>query len=139
MTLLNQENETVDSITSRVEVCDLCFDRLDQKLVRFHSLDLGSICFDRLDPSCLCFDSVRPSKNISIKFDRGKAYRPSSTEEKRFERVQLNTFFDREKMLHCVRSRKNVWTEEFFRPSDSEADEGMSSEVEFQIVVETFT
>ena len=50
----------------RVEVCDLCFDRLDQKMV--------------------CFDYVRQRKKI----------RPSSTEEKRFDRVRTRSFFDRE-------------------------------------------
>ena len=47
--------------TSRVEVCGLCF--------------------DRLDPRCLCFDYVQSRKNISTNFDQGKTFRPSSTEE----------------------------------------------------------
>ena len=66
--------------TSRVEVCDLCFDRLDQKMVSFNRLDPFSVCFDRLDPSCICFDYVR-KKNNSTVFDRGKTLRPSLTEE----------------------------------------------------------
>ena len=76
---------------TRVEVCNLCFDRLDQKIVCFDRLDPGSICFDRLDPSCLCVDYVRPRKNIS----------PLLSEKKGFDQV---------------RSRKKFrpsWTEEF--------------------------
>ena len=48
--------------TTRVEVCDVCFERLDRKLV----------CLDRLDASCLCFDQVWPRKNILTQFDQGK-------------------------------------------------------------------
>ena len=45
--------------TSRVEVCNLHFDRIDQKMVCFERLDPGPICFDRLDAGCLCFDYTK--------------------------------------------------------------------------------
>ena len=113
------------SFVPRVEVCNLCFDWIDHKLVYF----------DRLDPDCLCFafvrprkniyfDPVWPRKNISTKFDRGKTFRPSSTEEKHFDQVRprknISTKFDRgktfrpcsteEKHFNQVRPRKNIST-----------------------------
>ena len=45
-----------------VEVCDLCFERLEQNLVCFGRLNPSLICFDRLDPSCICFVHARPRK-----------------------------------------------------------------------------
>ena len=80
---------------ARVADCDLCFDRLD----------LGLIFFDRLDSSWTCFDYVQSMKNISTKFDRGKTFRPSSTEENastKFDRWVFSTEknFDREQEKH---------------------------------------
>ena len=56
---------------TRVEACDLCFDRLVQKMIYFDRLDPGSICFDKLSICRLCsteeehFDQIRQRKNVS--------------------------------------------------------------------------
>ena len=107
---------------TRVEVCDWCFDRLGQKIVCFDRLEPGLVCFDWLDPSCLYFDYVRPRKNISTKFDRGKTFWPRSIEEKRFDRRVFSTEknLDREKTVRlCSTEEKcfdRVQLRSFFRP-----------------------
>ena len=55
----------------RVDVCNICFNLVDGKMVCFDRLDPGSICLNRLHSNCLCFDNVRPRMNISTKFDQG--------------------------------------------------------------------
>ena len=98
------------------------------KMVCFDRLDPGSLCFDQIHSSYLCFDCVRPRKNISTKFDRGKTFRPSSTEEffrPRRNRPQksISTVFDQRKTFRLSsihffltekrfdREKKNILTE----------------------------
>ena len=67
-------------------------------MVYFDRLDPGSICFNRLDPSCLRFDYVRPKKNFSNEFDRVQPNSFFDREDFR-PRIISSTVFDREKMF----------------------------------------
>ena len=105
--------------TSRVEFCDLFFDRLDQKWygstvstqARYVSTDSTQAvyistkfdkekCFDRVRPKSF-FDreEFRPRKKLSTVFDREKTFRRRSTEEffrpkKKFSTTLMQGFFD---------------------------------------------
>ena len=75
---------------SRVEV--LCFGGLDQKMV----------CFVRVDPDWIFFlTDLTQAVFLSNIFDRGRTFRPSSTEEKQFDRGFFSTGknFDPEKTV----------------------------------------
>ena len=76
-----------------VEVLDLCFDRLDHKIV----------CFDRLDPSCFCFEQVRPS---SIE----EFYRPKNilTGKKTF-RLSLAVKFHRPRKVSTEKKTRQAF------------------------------
>ena len=74
---------------SRFEV--LCFGGLDQKMV----------CFVLLDPDCIFLTDLTQAVFVSSIFDRGRTFRSSSTEEKRFDRGFFSTEknFDPEKTV----------------------------------------
>ena len=101
---------------NRIEVCNLFFDRLDQKMIGFVSLETGSTKGKHVD-------QIRPRKNVSI------AFGPSFFDQE--------TFWPRKQTFRLCSTKENVSKEKnlnYIWPSKNvlaKFDEGKHFDTEF--------